>query len=536
MRTQQRLVYGTTIVALSLMGACGEGAPDDDIEELDAPLVATKPNVVVILTDDTGWNGTSVQMLANRADSRSDFHETPNIAELAALGLTFSSGYAAPNCSPSRISLLTGKTPARLKMTDIIERASGPDYDGHPLLPPGHDDNPAGRITAIPTGEQSIAELVKTYDASYATAHFGKWHLAGGGPAQHGFDEGDGATGNGAGNVGGDDPKRVFSLAEKARDFIARRSAAHQPFYLQISHYATHEPTYALASTVSKYRSKPPGSVHHDPAYAAMVENLDTAVGRTLDALRDPNGDGSQADSVLANTYIVLLSDNGAVDSIADNAPLFAGKASTYEGGVRVPFFVAGPAIPAASRSNVPVSEFDLLPTIADWLGATPKPKGTLDGGSFARLARGEAVVVDGRGTGIVTHFPHYQVAKGSTPMSSIRDGAFKLVHFYETGQDKLFDLSADLGEQTDLAGSKPVKVSTLRRQLRDYLKQVQAPLPRLNPDFGPGVLPDVDQDGLNDDWEFRWLLTTKYNGADDPDGDGQSNTIEFANKTDPLP
>lgn len=535
-----RKLGGTTFVALGLLtlaSACGSAEDTQTVAESSAPVVLpAKPNIVVILTDDTGWNGTSAQMLANRTDSKSDYHETPNIERLAARGVTFGSGYAAPNCSPSRLSLLTGKSPARLKMTDIIERASGPDYDGHPLLPPGHDDNPAGRITAIPKAEQSIAELVKAKDSTYATAHFGKWHLDGGGPAQHGFDEGDGATGNGTGNVGGNDPKLVFSLAEKSRDFIARQSAAHKPFYLQISHYATHEEARALAATLAKYQAKPRGTVHNVPVYAAMVENLDTAIGRTLDALQDPNGDGNQADSLLSTTYIVLLSDNGAVDSIANNAPLFAGKATTYEGGVRVPFFVAGPGIPAASRSNVPVSEYDLLTTVADWIGATPAPKGTLDGGSFARLARQEASAVDGRGTGIVTHFPHYQVAKGSKPMSSILDGTFKLVHFYETGTDQLFDLSTDIGEQTDLAASKPVKVRTLRRQLRDYLKQVTAPLPRLNPAFGTGAFPDVDQDGLNDDWEFRWLLTTKYNGNDDPDGDGQSNAVEFANKTDPLP
>jgi arylsulfatase A-like enzyme len=517
-------------------GAAAGGEPTSAGAAGQPPASPEHPNIVVILTDDTGWNGTSVQMLQARGDSKSDYYETPNIARLSGMGMTFGSGYGAPNCSPSRLSLQTGKTPSRLKMTDIIGRAAGIEYEGHPLLPPGEVDNPTNRIDAIPADEQTIAEMVKAHDSTYATAHFGKWHLDGGGPAKHGYDVSDGATGNEDGQVGGDDPKLMFTLAERSQAFIRKQASAGRHFYLQISHYATHEESFALPATVAKYQAKTPGARHKDPEFAAMTENLDTAVGRTLDALQDPNGDGDSSDSLLANTYVLLLSDNGAVDSISDNAPLAAGKATTYEGGVRVPFLVAGPGIAPGSRSIVPVTEYDILPTVADWLGATPAPKGALDGGSFAELAQGDAAAVRGRGTALVSHFPHYQVEKGSKPMSSIRDGNLKLVHFYETGEDKLYDLSTDLGEQTDLAAQQPEPLRLLRRQLRDYLQKVQAPMPRLNPEFGNGAFPDVDQDGLNDDWEFRQLLTTRYSGSDDPDGDGIDNAKEFAKKTDPLP
>jgi arylsulfatase A len=512
----------------SVAGAAGAGGQ----HEQPAP----KPNVIVILTDDQGWNGTSVEMIGGVAASKSDYYETPNIERLSRAGLTFSAGYAASNCSPSRLSLLTGKSPARLRMTDIIGRTAGIQYEGHPLLPPGHEDNPADRVDAIPAAEQTIAELIKETDAGYATALFGKWHLAGDGPAQHGFDESDGDTGNETGQVGGDDPKLLFSVTERATVFIRENAAAARPFYLQLNHYAVHEDSFALAATLAKYEAKAPGVVHDDPLYAAMTEDLDTAIGQVLDALDDPNRDGDSGDSLRDSTYVVLLSDNGGVDSISDNAPLAEGKATTYEGGIRVPFMVAGPGIAAGSRSFVPVSEFDLLPTIADWLGASLANESSLDGGSFAGLARATTVGVEGRSTQLVSHFPHYQVAKGAKPMSSLRDGDFKLVHLYETGKDLVFDLSRDLAEAEDLAAQKPVKTRELRRALRDYLKSVNAPMPRLNPEFGAGLFPDVDEDGLDDDWEFRELLTAKYSASDDPDADGKSNAQELAAASDPLP
>jgi hypothetical protein len=150
-------------------------------------------------------------------------------------------------------------------------------------------------------------------------------------------------------------------------------------------------------------------------------------------------------------------------------------------------------------------------------------------------VARGQASNTQAKERSFVFHFPHYQIERGSTPMSAIRVGNLKLVHFYETGVDRLFDLNVDLEEARNLAPSRPARVRELLRGLRDYLKEVDASMPRLNPARGAGKLPDVDQDGLNDDWEFRELLTTKYSASDDPDQDGQSNATEFANHTDPL-
>ena len=199
--------------------------------------VRTHPNFLFILADDQSWTGLSAKMDKVNPASGSDFHRTPHLDQLAAEGTRFSRGYSpAPNCSPTRYANLTGKTCARLKFTDILGRGHTKKSIGRPLIP-------INKATfAIKDEETTIPELLKSLaNANYTTAHFGKWHLGGGGPEKHGFDVSDGPTGNREGDLGpvvNEDPKRAFQIAKRGNAFMEKATASGQPFYCQLSHYA----------------------------------------------------------------------------------------------------------------------------------------------------------------------------------------------------------------------------------------------------------------------------------------------------------
>lgn len=442
-----------------------------------AAVAAETPNIVLILTDDQGWTGTSVQFDDGVADSRSDFYQTPALERLASEGMRFSNAYAPhPNCSPTRLSIQTGKSPALMRMTDIIGRTKGIFYEDNRLIPPQH-------INDIPAAELTIAELIKAARPEYVTGHFGKWHLGGGGPGQHGYDEHDGETGNREGNQPDPNPKRIFGVTKRANDFMRSHAAAGDPFFLQVSHYAVHLGIHALASTVGKYESLSPGSRHNHPGHAAMTENLDTGIGMVLDTI-DDLGIGD-------NTYVIMTSDNGSylkagATQVTTNLPLAGQKASLWEGGIRVPMIVRGPGVAAGSICQVPVIGWDIYPTIRDLLGIdTPLPDG-VEGGSMRELLEsgGTGAVARPREE-LVWHFPHYQHAKGTKPQSAIRLGDYKLIKFYETGEVRLYDLAGDLGETRDLSAELPDKAAELDTRLSEYLDAINAPMPVVNPDYG---------------------------------------------------
>jgi hypothetical protein len=215
------------------------------------------PNIVVILTDDQGWNGTSARMDGQRSDSRSDFYETPNIERLSAMGMTFSNGYGSPNCSPSRLSLQTGKSAPRLKMTEIVDRNWGVDYTGHLLRPPGHVDNPAGRIYAIPEAEQTIVEMIKARNSAYATAHFrnGIW-LAPSGP--HGLTN----DGDGQRRAGGRDDPKLVSPWQRGQGFKKRRRASRSICKISTTRRTRHPSRWPPRCEV---QAKTPGNARDPP-------------------------------------------------------------------------------------------------------------------------------------------------------------------------------------------------------------------------------------------------------------------------------
>ncbi len=441
-------------------------------------------NVILILTDDQGWTGSSVTMDSRVRGSVSDFYETPSLERLAAEGVRFSNGYApAPNCSPTRMSIQTGKTPVRIRATDIIDAVPGPKGDVYGFYERFYLNKPLilpHPITELALEEVTIAEYLKAENPDYVTAHIGKWHMGGKSPELHGYDVHDGATSNAPGNQGAPDPKRSSEVADRAIGFLEAVAENDKPFFLQVSYYAVHTPVIALDETVAKYSAKSP-SLHQNDVYAAMTEEMDHSVGRILDTV-DELGFSD-------NTYIIYTSDNGAevTSMTTSNAPLAKGKTHVWEGGIRVPFVVRGPGIPAGKQINTPVIGYDILPTIADWIGAKTKLPEAIDGGSFAALAaQGDGAEINRATEPMVWYYSAYRNIKHVAPQAAIRIGQHKLIRDFSSGEDQLFDLDLDVAETTDLSRFRPDAKAQLANALDQYFEDVNAELPRSNPDYDP--------------------------------------------------
>jgi arylsulfatase A-like enzyme len=445
---------------------------------LSLKAAVDKPNFIVILTDDQGWGTTSVMIDPLVPDSKSDFFKTPNIERLAASGMRFAQAYASQcNCSPSRAALQTGRSPAALHLTDIIERNSGPDYVGDKMIPPHH-------VSALPADEQTIPELLKAHDPNYRAAHFGKWHLAGGGPANFGYDESDGPTGNREGSVKAnlpDDPKKIFSTTRKSIAFMQEQVKSGHPFYLQVSYYATHSANQSRPDTRDEFQKAPKGKRHDNVPYGAMLADLDTGIGQLLGAVK--------AAGISSNTYIIYTADNGCIpteDPGNINGPVRGYKATVWEGGIRVPFMVTGPGVKPDSVSRTPVVGYDILPTICELAGIATCPK-VVEGGSFKSVVLGDGSAAVKRPSDfLVFHWPHYQIAKHSTPDTTIIADGWKLHYWWETGQVELFHLDKDLGESKDLAVKEPNRAAALKEMLTNYLATINAQLPVPNPNYNP--------------------------------------------------
>lgn len=428
-----------------------------------------KPNFIFILTDDQGWTSSSQLMDSNIPNSKSDYFETPSIERLAERGMRFTSGYApSALCCPTRRSILFGQTPMR-------------QGDDERFMENYHPDNKI---------RLSIPLLLKSIDPAYKTAHYGKWDMrAGIFPENVGYDESDGDTGNKNGDVSSDknnkftalflnnDPKRIETITARSLDFMRRNVKSGNPFYLQISHYATHVDMQTTSETFNKYLNKKKGEIHTNPAWAGMLENLDSGIGRILE-LMDQLG-------IAGNTYLLLMADNGGVEFIPPvgnkfdhpsafkthprNYPLRGGKWTLYEGGIRVPFIVAGPGINPGSQCDVPVTGWDILPTLADLSGnKTPLPK-DLDGASFRPLLeKGNDGKMAREREELVFHYY-------GKSHSAIRVGDYKLIKFWNLKKTELYNLKDDLGELNDLAPKQPQKVKELEKLLTSYMEEVHA-------------------------------------------------------------
>jgi arylsulfatase A len=455
------------------------------------------PNILLIVVDDLGY---------------SDLHcygnpwvETPNIDRLAAEGIRFTQAYASCTvCSPTRASLMTGRNPVTVNITDWI---------------PGRQDSRGGPLPQekflvprfnqqLPLGEITLAEILS--EAGYTSASIGKWHLGGQGylPTDQGFDL------NVAGYSKGSPPSYYYPYTREGRediitplpltgdslyltDRLTREAIRFMeevrkgPFFLYLPFYNVHTPLEGRSDLLEKYESKlsehQGDTILRNPHFLAMTEAVDENVGRIMQFLEEQD--------LAANTLVVFTSDNGGLllRGGADrrfiraswNHPLREGKGTLYEGGLRIPAIVRWPGhIEGARQSEEIIISTDLFPTLAEVAGMEWDHE--IEGKSLLpHLLFSEAL---DRET-LCWHYPHYHLGM---PGGAIREGKYKLIEYFETGELELYDLDEDPGENRNLASELPGKASELRKKLQFWRETNQAQMPTPNPGFDPGLKPEI--------------------------------------------
>ena len=445
---------------------------------------AAKPNVLIFLIDDLG-----------RTDfgfDGSTFYDTPRLDAFAKTAVRFTDFYSAnPVCSPTRAALMTGKVPQRVGITDWIHPQDG---------------------RALPESETTIAESFRAQ--GYQTAYAGKWHLGEADrdqPTNHGFEWIKGVNRGGSPgsyrypyrraanaknasalndvpDLGHGKPGDYLTdaLTTEVIGFLKQRDAQ-RPFFLCFGHYAVHTPIQPPADLPKKYEAKrrqlyadsatpmrdaPYGAKSRarqdDPEYAAMVENLDTNIGRVLDAL--------DALKLRENTIVVFTSDNGGLCTLANgrtgpttNLPWRSGKGWTYEGGIRVSGLIAWPAQLKPAVTAQPAFTADLYPTLLELCGLPLRPEQHLDGRSLVTTLRGgtDAALRDRT---LAWYYPHDH-GSGHKPSAALRRGNWKLIHPLAGGATELYDLAADPGESRDLSQQQPERTAALRTELLRWIE-----------------------------------------------------------------
>lgn len=453
-----------------------------------------KLNVVFVLADDVGWKDFGCY--------GSDFHETPHLDALAADGMRFTRAYAAnPVCSPSRASIMTGKYPHRVGITDYINMRSANQPENWtrntPLLPAPYQEQ-------LALTETTLAETMKS--AGYLTYFAGKWHLGGEThwPEHQGFDINKG--GYTAGQPASwfvpyknprlpDGPEGEY-LPERLANETARfiRENKDTTFFIYHSLYLAHTPLRARIALIEKYQQKAErlglkdefgkeGNnqvrlVQSKPVYAAMIEELDNVIGTIVRTLKE--------EGLYDHTLIIVTSDNGGLSTAeghsTSNLPLRAGKGWMYEGGIREPLIIRVPGVTSpGSTSSALVSSPDFFSTILTLTGRPVKRSAGVDGQALGPILKGARQ----RERTLFWHYPHYS-NQGGPPASCIMKGDWKLIKWYGLNGDQyeLFNVNADISEKQELGNRHPKKLAQMKKELENYLKKTGARFPTPNPAY----------------------------------------------------
>ena len=485
-------MYRLSLVFLLFLGCCAQAA--------ESPK-----NIVLILADDLGWADTTLY-------GKTSLYETPNIQRLAARGMTLSSAYASPICSPTRASIMTGQNPARHGMTAPAAHLETERFEAIASEngPPHQKSTNVKSVTRLDPSLPTLGKVLQ--GAGYATAHFGKWHLGREphSPLELGFDVdiphwyGPGPKTSylapwGYLNFEEGTPGEHIEdrMAEEAVAWLKKRDRT-KPFFMNYWQFSVHAPFGAKPELIDRYRKKiKRGEAQQSPTYAAMVHSLDDAVGSLLDAL--------DAEGIADETVIVFYSDNGGnihcgleetdasgekyITAITSNHPLRGGKGGIHEGGVRVPAVVVWPGVTKpGSRSDTRIQSTDLYPTILGMLNVERPKDHVIDGVDFAKALRGEEM---DRGP-MFTHVPgHGNTPQWLPPSMSVHHGDWKMIRTFHYGEDgkheyRLYNLREDIGENNNLAAVHPEKVKELDMLIEDYIAGTDVVVPLPNPNFDP--------------------------------------------------
>lgn len=548
---------------------------------------ATPPNIVMIMSDDMAWYDTPVRMddrmmnsaqeIMRRMEQGGSRHPW-NLQKISDQGMLFRSAYsAAPQCTPTRASLQTGQSTARNRVGVYLSDPSHrQEYDpsaewaNYPVIPNGI------QLPFAPS-VQTIPEILP---AAYRCAHYGKWHLDSD-PATEGYDDSDGNTGNDQGatydttnlQIPADiaDPKQINGITNRAISFVSQQHADGHPFYVQLSHYAVHNPWECFPSSRTLFQNDTDVLAYNngvndptllnrkkDPAvYFGMIYDLDQSIGRLVRSLADLG--------VLGNTYIIFNSDNGdrGVDTQNFVQPFYGRKWFLWQNGIRVPMMIMGPGITSGAVSTANVVTYDLLPTFYEWAGGNPDDLTATDGVSLKGLLEGQTPTSDFLDRSLYFHYPHYRSA---LPMSAVVKGSYKMVYSYDatirtdisvSDNKSLFDLACDPGEFHNLRTAEPALTTSLWSDLDAYLTSVAAWRPMNNStayladngaafegaggdyrkrlDFAPFNDSRTATTGLNDSdlspsgyWFKVWGVDLGDPNSD-YDQDGISNLMEYA-------
>ncbi|MFK7937087.1 MAG: sulfatase, partial [Saprospiraceae bacterium] len=462
-----RLLFTTYVIFLVLLSSCNHQSKQKK---------NTRSNIIIINVDDMGWKDVGFM--------GSKYYETPNIDYLSSLGMVFTNGYAsASNCAPSRANLMTGQWAQRHGVYTVSPSTRGKSED-RKLIPTKNTHTLSPKHTILP-------EVL--HENGYATCHAGKWHLSNN-PLEYGFDVNIGGGHNGLPksyvppyqNVhidGVQDEYLTDLIMEKAIEFV---DTVRQPFFLNYSPYAVHVPIMPVKSLLAKYEKKPASNGQGNPEYASMVDNLDKNIGLLIAKLKERK--------VFNNTLIIFTSDNGGLYGITKQKPLRAGKGSYYEGGIRVPFFfVLNSKIRPNIKSDIPITNLDIFPTVLNYAGINQNILPT-DGNNLSPVLEEEQQTSE---RPLFWHFPIYLQAYNvqdnetrdslfrTRPGSVIRKGDWKLHYYFEDDGVELYNLSNDIEERKNLAGINTAKKDEMLKLLKKWWKETDAPIPQTkNPEF----------------------------------------------------